>query len=170
MTLIVLLCHLYLTEYICGQPRLCRQNRRHHRAGPDVVSALHHRPHRVADRSGVRFLREPAARFARLLHRLHQQHSQQAGNARLRGAARRQLLPRALRGRLYRERGGMSGHSGAPPLAGCVSDSTPAGATAPPRTWSAGAVPTWCRGRSCPTAPRSGTARPSAASPACWPA
>lgn len=54
--------------------------------------------------------------------------------------------------------------------AGCANDRRPAGATAPLRTWSASAAPTWCRGRSFPTAPRSGTARPCAAFPAFWPA
>lgn len=59
------------------------------------TSFLRYTTDRIASqsRSGVRLLREPAARFARLLHRLHQQHSQQAGDTRLRGAARRQLLP-----------------------------------------------------------------------------
>ena len=39
---------------LAGQPGVRRKDRRHHRAGPDVVSALHDRPHRVADRPGVR--------------------------------------------------------------------------------------------------------------------
>lgn len=34
---------------LAWQPGVRRKDRRHHRAGPDVVSALHHRSHRVAD-------------------------------------------------------------------------------------------------------------------------